>query len=204
MLGNFLLILLKSAIPIGLTSFGLVWWAQRQDYLGGSASMREYEDWQKAESQNRREQKKQRKVEKNLQKQQKRTGAAVQTAVAESPVIEDVPPKEQKKFDPLHSKWMKFGGGFYGVVAFLTYVVIELADVRDFLVKLPNLFEHGLVNLLVQFFIESLKNFITAISWPIYWLDRIDSEQWLWFIGAYAGYWLGSNAAFRVGSRRIQ
>jgi len=204
MLGNFLLILLKSAIPIGLTSFGLVWWAQRQDYLGGSASMREYGQWQKAESQNRKEQKKQRKAGKNLQKQQKRAGAAVQTAVAESPGIEDVPPKEQKKFDPLHSKWMKFGGGFYGVVAFLTYVVIELADVRDFLVKLPNLFEHGLVNLLVQFFIESLKNFITAISWPIYWLDRIDSEQWLWFIGAYAGYWLGSNAAFRVGSRRIQ
>ena len=107
-----------------------------------------------------------------------------------------------RKFDPLHNKWMAFGGGFYGVVALFTYLVIETIEVRDFLVKLPNVFEHGLINLLLTLFIESLKNFITAIIWPAYWLRRLAGEPWLWLIGAYAGYWLGTHAAFRFSSRR--
>ena len=37
-----------------------------------------------------------------------------------------------KKGDPIHNKWMKFGGGFYGVVAMLTLLVIEWSDIKGF------------------------------------------------------------------------
>jgi len=44
--------------------------------------------------------------------------------------------------------------------------------------------------------IDALTNFITAMIWPMYWLDRIDTDQtWIWFVVAYAGYWAGLRAA---------
>lgn len=189
---NFLLILLKSSIPIAATSFGLVWWALRQDYLGGANSLDEYEQWKKAENQNR-------KAEKKRRKQAKRNPEAAADGL--DPVAEDLQPVK-RKFDPLHSKWMEFGGGFYGVVAFFTYALIELAEIRDFLLNLSGMFRGGLISILVNFFIESIKNFITAIAWPAYWLSRIHSEQWLWVIGAYGGYWLGARAAFHFGQNQ--
>jgi hypothetical protein len=189
---NFLLILLKSGIPIAATSFGLVWWALRKDYLGGAQSLDEYEQWTKAENQNR-------KAEKQRRKQAKRNPEPVTDELQS--VTED-PQPTRKKFDPLHSKWMEFGGGFYGVVAFFTYVVVELGEFRDFFANFSDLFRGELVSMIVQFFVESLKNFVTAIAWPAYWLQRIHSEQWLWVIGAYGGYWLGARAAFRFRQNR--
>lgn len=199
MLANYLLILLKSGIPVALISFGLVWWAQRKNYLGGAASLKEYELWKSAENRSRKE------AKKLLKAQKKQRKSVAQTVVADQPSVPTDPHSQQpeRKFDFVHSKWMSFGGGFYGVVALLTYLFVELAEMRDFLLKLPNLFEHSLVSLVVNFFVESLRNFVTAIAWPAYWLKRIHSEQWLWFFGAYAGYWLGTYAAFRIGSRRI-
>lgn len=184
---DFLLILLKSSIPIALTTFGLLWWALRRDYLGGANSLNEYEQLKKAEN-------RERKAEKKRRKQAKRNPEPV--AVDADSVAEDLQPTK-KKFDPLHSKWMEFGGGFYGVVAFFTYALIELGEIRDFFANFSDLFSGGLISMLVQFFIESLKNFIAAIAWPAYWLGRIHSDQWLWIIGAYGGYWLGARAAFR-------
>ena len=137
-----------------------------------------------------------RKAEKKRQKQARKQATENIDAPAEAPVAVDQP----KKFDLLHGKWMKFGGGFYGVVAFYTYILVELPEVRDFFVSLARMFEHGLVSLVIQFFIESLKNFIAAIAWPAYWLSRIQHDQWLWILGAYAGYWIGSKAAFRFSS----
>lgn len=189
---NFLLILLKSSIPIAATSFGLVWWALRKDYLGGARSLDEYEQWTKAENQNR-------KAEKLRRKQAKRNAEPVTDEVQS--VTEDLQPAK-RKFDPLHSKWMEFGGGFYGVVAFFTYVLVELGEIRDFFLNFSDLFRGELVSMIVQFFVESVKNFVVAIAWPAYWLGRIQSEQWLWIIGAYGGYWLGARAAFRFGQSR--
>jgi len=197
MMGEFLLVLVKSSVPIGATSFALVWWALHKGYLGDVDSMHQYEQQRKAADKLRKEEKKQRKLKTKLNKKHglhksQVTGSA--SAAADKS-------QKSKKFDPLHSKWMQFGGGFYGVVAFFTYLLIELAEVRDFFANFPDLFRGGLISMVIHFFIESLQNFIAAIAWPAYWIRRIPSDPWMWILGAYGGYWLGSKLAFQLRSR---
>ena len=106
-----------------------------------------------------------------------------------------------KTNDPIHNKWMKFGGGFYGVVAMLTLLVIEWSDIRGFgwggFREILDNFEIGLVvELIIDLLIESFKNFIAAITWPVYWMDVVDSQYvWIWFAAAYAGYSGGTHLA---------
>lgn len=38
----------------------------------------------------------------------------------------------KKNLTFLHSKWVTFGGGFYGLIALLTFVVIELTQITQF------------------------------------------------------------------------
>ena len=197
MMGEFLLVLVKSSLPIGATSFALVWWALRQGYLGDAESMYQYEQQKKAADKLKKKEKKQRKLQKKLNKKQGLPKGQATDSV--SPAAEEL--KKAKNFDPLHSKWMQFGGGFYGVVAFFTYLLIELAEVRDFLANFADLFRGGLINMVVHFFIESIRNFVAAIAWPAYWLRRISGDPWMWILGAYGGYWLGSKLAFQLRSR---
>jgi len=189
--------MVKSSLPIGVTSFALVWWALRQGYLGDAESMQQYEQQRKAADKLRKEEKKQRKLKAKLNKKH----GLHKSQVTESASAAADEPQKSKKFDPLHSKWMQFGGGFYGVVAVFTYLLIELAEVRDFVANFADLFRGGLIGMVVNFFIESLRNFIAAIAWPAYWLGRISGDPWMWVLGAYGGYWLGSKLAFRLRSR---
>ena len=188
MVMTFVLILLKCVFSIGITSFVLVWWAQRKGYVGDATSMKEYGRIRKAEKELRKET---RRLRKEARKNAKKSDSSL-----DSPELEK--PAEKKKYDLLHGKWMNFGGGFYGVVAVFTYALIELAEVKDFILNIADLFNHGMISLVVNFFIESIKNFVAAIGWPAYWLRRIQGEQWFWLVSAYAGYWLGSWAAFRA------
>ena len=102
----------------------------------------------------------------------------------------------------LQKKWAKFGGGFYGIVAFLTYIVVEITDALAAVANIGGLGEFLRqldVGVLIDAFIESLTNFITAMIWPAYWMDRIDTQMtWLWFVAAYAGYWFGIKAAHQL------
>ncbi len=110
--------------------------------------------------------------------------------------------KKSKQKQPgsfLHRKWVKFGGGFYGVIALMTYAVVEWDEVRGFFAGFEG-FRHFFaaisIDLVINFFIDSLMNFVTAISWPAYWVSRIDSVHiWVWFVAAYLGYLGGSRAA---------
>ncbi len=93
------------------------------------------------------------------------------------------------------SKWVAFGGGFYGVMAVLTYVAVELVEVVEFFTSEGSLFA-TLADLgfgdLINFFINSLMNFIIAVSWPIYWLKNITGySPWVWFVVVYAAYLSG-------------
>ena len=36
---------------------------------------------------------------------------------------------DDDKLHPVQKKWAKFGGGFYGIVAFFTYIVIEVFEI---------------------------------------------------------------------------
>ena len=106
----------------------------------------------------------------------------------------------------IQKKWAKFGGGFYGVVAFFTYIVIELTEITNMILNIGGLWaflKHLDVGVIIQIFIEAFINFITAMVWPVYWMDRIDTNQvWMFFVAAYAGYVLGLRLAHELNSRR--
>ena len=40
--------------------------------------------------------------------------------------------KDKFKYNPVHKKWFVFGGGFYGAVALMTYVLVEWYEFVDF------------------------------------------------------------------------
>ena len=109
------------------------------------------------------------------------------------------PGKDSDTRHPVQKKWAKFGGGFYGIVAFFTYIVVEVIEITtmitnyggfvDFLRQLD-------IGVIISVLIEAITNFITAMIWPIYWMDRIDTDQtWIWFVIAYAGYLAGLKLA---------
>lgn len=107
------------------------------------------------------------------------------------------PTENGKKLNPIHSKWMSLGGGFYGVMGMLTYIRVEWLEIKDFIHRFDGF--RGLIDnlspaLIIDFFMESLKNFITAISWPAYWLNRVN-DPWVWVVAAYVGYLMGQYLA---------
>ncbi|KAA3652275.1 MAG: hypothetical protein DWP95_00080 [Proteobacteria bacterium] len=96
--------------------------------------------------------------------------------------------------DFLANKWLTFGGGFYGLVAVLTYIIVEAREVFD-LLSMPSgsegIFSGISIGMIIRFFIDSLMNFITAISWPVYWMNTGQAPFWQWFMAAYGGYLAG-------------
>ncbi|MEM7019034.1 MAG: hypothetical protein AAF512_17040 [Pseudomonadota bacterium] len=102
----------------------------------------------------------------------------------------------------LHSKWTEFGGGFYGLMALITFIVIEgkqiytflaAATGADYFLEKINLFTPILI------IIDSIKNAIIAFLWFTYWPDQIVMVNgWVWLIVAYVGYQLGRYGAVIV------
>lgn len=101
----------------------------------------------------------------------------------------------------LHSKWMTFGGGFYGLVALLTFIYIELEQAVQFLIHATGW--QSFINLLtfdaiIGMIIDSFINMIKALLWFSYWPDVFDMKNVaIWFIAAYIGYRFGANLAQR-------
>lgn len=107
----------------------------------------------------------------------------------------------------LQKKWKKFGGGFYGIVAFFTYIVIEVIEISTMIMNFGGLFDFLKqfdLDVIIEILVSALTNFISAIVWPLYWLRRIDTDQtWVWFVIAFAGYWLGLKLAQILIQRRL-
>jgi hypothetical protein len=152
--------LLKVGLPVGLASYGLVWWALKKNYIAHVDNIKSLE-----------------------QEVKKRTRDK----------------KLKKEGDLFHRKWLAFGGGFYGVVGLLTYALVEIAEVRDFILQfggIVELIKSLSFDLIINLFVGAIKNFVVAIAWPVYWLDEIQSEYiWVWFVVAYGAYWAGSRLA---------
>jgi len=162
MIRELFIALFKAGLPVGVTAYLLVWWALRNGYLSGVATVKEIE-----------------KEVKRLSKD-----------------------KENKPDgDVVHRKWLAMGGGFYGVVAVLTWVFVELNEILDFIRSFDSidaLIASLSIGTLVNLIIEAIKNSILAIAWPVYWLSDIRGDHvWIWFIVAYGGYWAGSTLAAR-------
>ncbi len=106
---------------------------------------------------------------------------------------------KEDKSDLINTRWMKFGGGFYGVAALWTFVVIETTDFLSFLWNFAGvaaLFEDGVISFIVSVFINQITNFISAFLWFTWWpRNEGDAPVILWFFVAYAGYLAGFRLA---------
>ena len=97
--------------------------------------------------------------------------------------------------DLFHNKVTFFGGGFYGTMAVLTYVLIEAIEIWQFLIGLvdPSTWINKIgLNLIIEFLVNSLTNLVSAFVWfntlPEY--IRIDNG-FIWLGASYLGYLAG-------------
>lgn len=162
-------------LPIGLFTLAMVWWGLHRGHIQNTDNFKELE--REIES-----------MTKNIDPEKEK-------------------PKLQKNSDFIHKKWTSFGGGFYGIVALFTWLVIEFNEITEMVrnfggfVKFLQSLNIGLV---VNIFIEGLMNFITAIIWPIYWIKHTSTNQtWIWFIAAFAGYWMGTKLAHKIHQSQV-
>jgi hypothetical protein len=102
--------------------------------------------------------------------------------------------KENKDdFNFAERRWMKFGGGFYGITAFTTWITIEVGEALNFIGNFPGLaeiFKDGIGSFIMNFFINQLQNFISALIWFTYWPDKGDFFL-IWIAVPYLAYLLG-------------
>jgi hypothetical protein len=108
----------------------------------------------------------------------------------------------------LHAKWMRLGGGFYGVAALWTLIVIEASGIINAIVdpaSLEEAFSRGVVDFGVNLLVSQITSFVQALVWFTWW----SGSQHLGYSSiavAYVGYLAGLNLARRetaVGSRLV-
>ena len=95
------------------------------------------------------------------------------------------------------SKWMEFGGGFYGLAALWTLIILELQELWWLLGNMEvidKIFSQSIVSTFVELIINQINNFVAAITWFLYWTDG-GQEIGLSFLVTYGGYMLGMQAA---------
>ena len=93
---------------------------------------------------------------------------------------------------------MWFGGGFYGLAALWTLVIVELVDLGRFLWNLHTFittFNGGVMGFIGDFIANQIGNIISAFLWFNYWSERSIA---LGFLVAWVGYWLGNQVAKRI------
>lgn len=84
-------------------------------------------------------------------------------------------------------KWMSFGGGYYGTVAFVELIFIELDQFKNFVSNFPGVpeFIDSLgIDFLIAFFIDQIMNFVAAIIWPTNYLGKHSIFEVALFVGA--------------------
>jgi len=97
--------------------------------------------------------------------------------------------------NPLVNKWLDFGGGYYGIVALVKLVFIEIGQVQSFFEswKGTGQFIDSIgFNLLVAFFVEQIQNFVAAIIWPTDYLSRFSILECAVFIAVTYGVYNGA------------
>jgi len=173
------------ALPVGLFSFALVWWSMSRGHLKGEGGVRGLTREIKAIST----------ADKQRKKLKKQHDKASKRNLAELPEL----PQETRSRDPVYDKWMKFGGGFYGVVAFYTYLVVEWNEIVDFIAGFGGfwaMLQRISIGAAIEMLVNSIVNLVAAFVWPVYWLTHLPGRQpWLLLIAAYVGYWLGIRLA---------
>lgn len=97
----------------------------------------------------------------------------------------------------LQKKWMKFGGGFYGVAALWTLIVMEVTGVVSAAMNPSSLLaslDKGIFMFVVDLLVNQLLTFVAALTWFTYWNGHEDAF-FTWIFVAYGGYLAGLNIA---------
>lgn len=167
-------------IPVALTAYLLIGWLIHNGRLQRFSNRKELNEHIRGIKKEKKEQKKELK-----KKKEKRT----------------------KESDVAFRKWLQFGGGFYGTAALYTFVVNEIIDIFRFVGKILNFAAweidwafgsiiNFLVKAFVEFLINSLQNFLSAILWFLEWgADDDGLRIGMNFVMAYIGYGIGSRLA---------
>jgi hypothetical protein len=111
--------------------------------------------------------------------------------------------KRRKGEHRIIDKWLFFGGGFYGLMALVTFVYIEIGQIISFFIKLFSLswsdfWSRISIDMLIALFIDAIMNLVDAFVWFAYWNDNINMQNgWYWLVATYLGYVAGTKAAMR-------
>lgn len=101
--------------------------------------------------------------------------------------------------NPLYQKWFMFGGGFYGLMAVITYIFVESNEIIGFVMQYPSLaamIDQISVGAIIKLLIDSIMNLIVAATWFLYWPKQmVMGSGLLWLLVAYLGYRLGVTTA---------
>lgn len=99
--------------------------------------------------------------------------------------------------NPMLKKWLEFGGGYYGTVAFVKLIFIEFGQFIEFVKGWQGLeaflpdskggWINTLIDLVVSFFVNQIQNFVEAISWPAYYLSNFSILHCGIFVSATYG-----------------
>jgi len=111
---------------------------------------------------------------------------------------------KRSRGDIFYGKLMSFGGGYYGTMAMLTYLLVEIVEVWQFVVKAlspdTSFGEIGL-GLVIEFFVNSIVNLIAAFIWFATLPKYITINEGLIWLGAsYLGYLAGLQLTANRGS----
>ena len=110
---------------------------------------------------------------------------------------------KKSEYNLFENKWMRFGGGFYGITALTTFILIELGDLLSFfgnITAIEDLFSNGLIDLAVNILVDQIRNFVTSVIWFTFWADG-DRSIFIWVGIPYASYLLAVKSASRFDSK---
>ena len=97
----------------------------------------------------------------------------------------------------LQKKWMRFGGGFYGLAALWTLIVIEVGGAAATIAhpsSIETMFKGGLFDFIINWVVNQFSTFLQALLWFNWWAQRGQSQA-AWFVVALIGYTAGLELA---------
>lgn len=114
--------------------------------------------------------------------------------------------KIEFELNPIHRKWLFFGGGYYGLMALATYAHVEFIEVYEFFSAFSTIaafIDQVTLGALIRLIIDSFLNMIPAFTWFAYWPKIIVMQQgWYWLGASYAGYHVGTYLAHYYVARK--
>lgn len=177
---------IQAAIKLGLPLLLMSWWVYsalyRKKLINKNADRGETE-----------------RAVKNYRKEFKQAEKAKKAALKKKAFSEV---NSEHEDDYWTAKWMRFGGGFYGLTAVWTFLYLEVKDIWQFIVGFPAFVEEfsgGAFDLLLMFLKNQVMNFASAFSWIVQWADGFSL---IYFLSAYLGYWAGQNLAKKWDAKR--